>query len=196
MIYIIRHTEKDRPIRAKNENYSSYTMNIGLAKDGVIRAEKIANYLMQNANITKIISSRFARAIQTAEIIGKLLDVETSVDRRLDERTLCADKISIETVNRYNEISLNDWGWAAPGGESMVDVSNRVHDLISELNKTELNGDILLVSHSRALQAFIGNTGKNKYAQHLREEPSAMIEYGEILKINSDRSIKIHTKIK
>ncbi|OGI32636.1 MAG: hypothetical protein A2420_03995 [Candidatus Moranbacteria bacterium RIFOXYC1_FULL_44_13] len=72
--YLIRHGEKT------NEENDAV-----LTKRGKIQAKKTARFL-SDKKISKIISSPYKRTVETAEIIGGLLNVDIVIDDRLKER--------------------------------------------------------------------------------------------------------------
>lgn len=186
MIYIIRHMEKERhePV-SEGQSYAEYTRTIGLTPAGAARAIRVADFFAHRAHVRRIVSSDFRRALQTAEIIGKTLNVHVEVDDRLGERVLCNDGTTTEQIDRYNRKSLADWSWRAPGGESMDEVSDRLSAAITMLDD-DPTGDTLLISHSRAIQAYAGRTDNDNALHYTSSDPSIIIPYGMILGISNN----------
>lgn len=190
MIYIIRHTEKLHAPRPQHVPYAEHTQDIPLTQAGISRALRIADFFNTKTNVKKIITSPFRRTVQTAQIINQLIKGEVSVDQRLSERTLCSNHETSQQIRRYNETSLSDWSWRAPNGESMNDVAARLESVIGELDAAS-DHDILLVSHSRAIQAYAGITGSDNVIDYTSADPAVIIPYGTILAIQDARVYNI-----
>lgn len=157
MIYLIRHLEKepiDKDVRT--DDYAARTKTVTLSQEGIARSNRVARYIKEEMNVKSIYVSDYVRTEMTADIVSRYVAVPVNLDSRLVERTLCTGAFSQDTIHDYNERSLMDWGWSAPGGESMNDVANRMHQCISSLKLAD-DEDVLIVSHSRSIQAYLGN---------------------------------------
>ena len=187
MIYAMRHTEKNHhtPMRT-NESYADFTERVMLTSEGIARAQRAAVFLSSQTNIRRIISSHFLRAKQTAEIIGEICNVPVEIDHRLGERILCNDKSTESQIKLYNQKSLSDWSWHAPGGESMDAVFERLNKVVTEINTLAIDGDTLIVSHSRSIQAYAGTMRNDATIDYASADPSVLIPYGLLLKISND----------
>ena len=181
MIYIIRHTKKEQHGSIpEGQSYLEYTKGVPLTAEGELHAERIADFLSVHANIQSIVASPYKRTLQTATIIGDLLDVPVKIDDNLRERELCSGSMSMEEIYGYNENSLRDWGWSAPGGESMDTVFRRFKKAFDASAKPA-NRDVLLVSHSRAIQAYAGNVKNDKKLGYRSADPRMIIPSGFVL---------------
>ncbi len=187
MIYLLRHLQKDYGVfDANHETYADYTKKLPLTAAGRSNAQKIAAKLSkQVAKNTKIISSDFRRASETAEIIATHLGIELEIDPRLAERTLATGDFSMEEIRGFNEVSLRDWNWAAPGGESMSAVAERMRQAIKDAkNRGE---DLIVVSHSRSLQAYLSTVKDASISSRFQSsDVDFRVQYGEIIILKED----------
>ena len=99
-IYMIRHAES--PFIHGEERTRK------LSKDGELDAEKIAK-LMLNEKIDVIVSSPFARSIQTIEPIAKIRNLEIEMYEELKERMIKGNyKLPWDEVEPAIKKSLED----------------------------------------------------------------------------------------
>lgn len=198
MIYLVRHLEKTHPIFNPTErSYYEHTRTVSLTEGGRLHAMRVAMFLQKKIQTCTIVSSDFTRAQETAYIIGEHLHVPPLVDPRLSERVLCANDVTPEKISYYNIRSLQDWSWRAPGGESMRDVAIRMRQAVeSAQNAIEGDEDLVVISHSRAIQAMLGvyfqNTPDAKY--YLSSDPALIIDYGAVIQIDKSKIIITHVK--
>lgn len=177
MIFLIRHFEKDsKPYDKLIESYFQYTLNRPLSELGVEHAKKAAYYLKHHNSI--VVSSNFKRSLQTANV---LTEKNILTDERLGERVLCDERHS-NLFKEYNERSLSDWNWSAPGGESMESVADRMKQAIDEFSSIYSDKNLVIVSHSRSLQAFLGLYCEGLEA-YKNSNVSLIVKYGEIITI-------------
>lgn len=117
---------------------------------------------LEEAGITKIISSDLERAHETAQIIGTHLGLEVIKDARLRETHL-----GIWQGMRHKDIDEQYPGdralwayrpdWAPEGGETRFDVIKRTRPLIDELMRDYPeweHNSVLLVSHGGTIKAL------------------------------------------
>lgn len=181
-IYLLRHTEKFKPARKSDESYSQFTGRIGLSDFGREQANGLGKNFSENYNFQYIFTSDFRRTRETAEIICKYTKSEIKIDKRLNERILCVDGIENNEVAKYRQLTHSDWGYSAPGGESMNAVADRVKAVIDEIRNTYNNDeDIFVISHARTIQAYMHRYSQNK-TKDFRSE-NTIVEYGELFKI-------------
>ena len=173
--------------RREEQSYSKFTEQIPLSPRGEEHAREIAEYFAKEHRIHTIITSGFVRALQTAEIISSHTKAQVVVDDRLRERVLCTDELGIETIQNYNQRSLVDWEWKAPGGESMNEVADRFKGVIDEV--LIHTSDVVIVSHSRTIQAYMGKYTKDTTFEYLSKVPEMLITYGTILEIPIDTEL-------
>ena len=130
MIYLLRHGLDD-------ERYIGGHSDADLIVEGVKQVEKSALFIRDNLSINKIISSDVKRSVSSSEIVKSYLpsDIPFCLDsslRELDKGILTGRKrndLSFyeETLLRLGNESVN---FCYPGGESMVDMYNRVKNML------------------------------------------------------------------
>jgi len=152
------------------------TKPYNLTKNGLERAEGLAEVIRQNGGVDMIISSDLTRTRQTAETVGKALNVPVEFDERIREYN----------VGKFNDGSKEEfdkafpyhdrWDNAPEGGESNHQVQQRMVEFIHETNKKHSGKKILVVSHGDPLyllmQYFGSELSYPKYATHFELDVS------------------------
>lgn len=126
MIYLIRHGMDD-------ERYVGGHSNASLTKDGIKQIEETSSFIKKYLRVDKIITSDIKRAVETAEIISRDLNLEIIQDKSLREldKGLLTGKLKEElTEEESSNLSTKDVNEKIIGGESMMDLYNRVLKLI------------------------------------------------------------------
>jgi broad specificity phosphatase PhoE len=120
-----------------------------LTVEGRKQARLAGNWLSEK-QITKVYASPFHRAIQTANIIGELVNVEPEIADDLREMD-CGELEGHTDAFAWEQwrIVFNEWrrgSWEArfPGGESFREGFNRLSRIVHEATLTE---NAVLVSH-------------------------------------------------
>lgn len=141
MIYLIRHGLDD-------ENYIGGYSNVGLIEEGKKQVEQSARWLTKNVKgITKIYSSDVKRAIESAEIVNKYLELNieyTKNLRELDKGKLNGMPKNKAQVLYPDYIDVKDVNIKYPNGESMLDLYKRIKKLLTYINEYD---NSLLVTH-------------------------------------------------
>lgn len=118
IIGLIRHgvTDWNREYRAQGH------ADIPLNSEGRRQAELLANR-MQNEEWDYIYSSDLSRALETAETIGRMKNIEVKIDKRLREMN-CG---LIEGTTEQDRVDKWGYGWARLdlGIESNEDIISR-----------------------------------------------------------------------
>ncbi|MBU0976527.1 MAG: histidine phosphatase family protein [Patescibacteria group bacterium] len=153
IIYFFRHGEEMNDVAGKFGGWS----DPALSHKGIKLAKKTALYLKpKNFNI--ILTSPLERASQSADIIGKIIDVDVKELVYLKERNTYGilGGISKKTAKEdYPELlrSYNAQEFI-PGAERYDDFKNRVETLIRKLLETEYQR-ILCVTHGYLITTLI-----------------------------------------
>jgi len=158
MIYIVRH--------GKTEN-NKYKLVQGqtdtkLSNEGIEDIYKFSNEFKKlGIKFDCFYSSPLLRAKNTLEIILESLGYDKSlikVDKSLNERFFGeAEGIKYDSIDIQERI-CNDY---YQGMEKNKDLEKRVYDGILSIAKENINKNILIVSHSHAIKAFIRNIDKS-----------------------------------
>ncbi len=159
-LLITRHGETEWNVLRRYQGQSDVPLN----EKGIWQAEQLAKRLAAE-NISAIYASDLSRAVDTARTI---LHAQTG-----------GMAISITTDPRWRELSFGKWEglnheeistqWQAeaqvwyadqvnsspPGGESLLQLAERVESALDGIRRAHKDETVLLVSHSGALQALM-----------------------------------------
>ena len=154
-IIAIRHGETDWNVDTRIQGH----LNIGLNDTGRLQARRVAQALAGEP-ITAIYSSDLLRAWDTARAIseatGGALQAHTGLRERhfgvLQGRTFA--EIEIENPEQSRLWRKRDPAWAPEGGESLVQVSERITRAAFELGERHVGEQIVLVAHGGIMDAL------------------------------------------
>ena len=150
MIYILRHGDS---LRQKTRKVSCWPEKFycPLTKKGKGQIMRKAEFLKLK-NISKIFSSDLLRTKQTAEIVNRRIGVDIVLDKRLREFNVGKfnNKNSLLVWNYLRKLK-NPFSTKLPGGESLVDLKNRISDFLKDVGKKDKKENILVISHELPL---------------------------------------------
>src|SRR3989344_3486967 len=155
-LIIVRHCKTILNEQNKLQGIS----DLGLSMKGVRQARKLA-VALKNENVEVIHSSRFKRAVQTAEIINKFHNVPLLKEKALNEMSygifegMTIDEIKDRYPQSFKEWRKNEFGYAFPKGDSLSSLKQRLGVFIeSILNKKK---DAMIVAHGEVSRVLLGN---------------------------------------
>ncbi|MEO6015380.1 MAG: histidine phosphatase family protein [Devosia sp.] len=153
-LYFARHGESEA-------NVSGIFSNRGWMHPLTALGHQQANALaarMQAEKLTAIYSSPLMRAIETAEIVGRVLDLPVTAEPALREYDVGVHEGLPYFIGKpeYDRVAAD---WLAgeldsriEGGESAIEIIDRMNVLLKRLRTTHAEGDrLLLVSHGGLL---------------------------------------------
>ena len=150
-LYIVRHGETD----LNNDSDTSQDRirswrDVPLNKEGRAEAKKAAEEL-KKYNIEVIYCSDLSRAKETAQIIGKILDIEPTPSEKLrpwnlGEFTGTSTKEALPKISEYVRKKADE---KVPKGESFNDFSNRAFEGFSESIEKADGKNLCIVTHHR-----------------------------------------------
>jgi broad specificity phosphatase PhoE len=154
IFYLLRHGEHALQGRIA----AGRTPGIGLSERGRGEAAWAAERLA-GANIAAIYASPMERAQETAEIIGRHLDLPVTVRDDLSELDFGEwTGLTFDAIRKDARWQV----WAAyrsvaciPGGETMREVQRRVVEAMMEMRETHPDDSIVMVSHGDVLRAAL-----------------------------------------
>jgi 2,3-bisphosphoglycerate-dependent phosphoglycerate mutase len=162
-IFMIRHAES--PFIFGEERTRK------LSKDGELDAEKVAK-LMLNEKIDVIVSSPFARSIQTIEPIATTRNIKIELYEELKERMIKGNyKLPWEEVEPAIKKSFEDKDYCLPGGETTRQAQERAVPIIKQLLKEYEGQSIVLGTHGN-IMTIIMNYFDGKYGYDFWESTS------------------------
>ena len=155
-VYLVRHGETQWNAQRRIQGQS----DSALTEKGERQAEQVAKRA-KTLGITHVISSDLGRTRHTAEIIALACGVDVTLDARLRE-------LDMGVLERRNLDTLSDEeeGWRRqlvngtadgriPEGESMLEMSERMHAALNACLNLPSGSRPLLVSHGMALGCLV-----------------------------------------
>ena len=161
-IIFVRHGE------AKNDKLTHW---------GKKQARNIVRELFYE-NISKIYSSPLERAIQTASIIAKKLDIKNIIiDKRISEREQKNETMSKEEIIEFDNNYLNST-FSRKDPEGCKEYLKRIHSFLNDVKKqNKKDSCVLVVGHSSMTYAM------GAYFIGLKKDKVAWIRIGNCNKI-------------
>ena len=154
--YIVRHGETDWNILGKTQGHG----NSNLTEKGIEQATTLAES-MSKYPIDYIYSSDLGRAVETANILADVLNLEVNETNALREmgfgvwEGLLMDEIKENYADMYSIWRNTPHLFDVPGGETLSIIQDRVDEFIKEINEKYDNKHILLVSHSVTVRVIL-----------------------------------------
>ena len=185
-VYLVRHGETQWNAERRIQGQSDSP----LTEKGVQQAWQVAERA-RTLGITHVITSDLGRTQQTARIIADACGCDVMLEPRLRELDMgVLEKRHIDTLTKAEE----DWrrtlvngteDGRIPEGESMQELSVRMHAALAECLKLPAGSRPLLVSHGIALGCLVSTIlGLPAYAERrlrLRNCSISRIDYQESL---------------
>jgi broad specificity phosphatase PhoE len=133
-IYLIRHGETQWNVEGRYQGQADPPLNAR----GRAQAEQLGRQL-RSQGLARLISSPLLRALQTAEILARILKLPVETEERLVEihQGDWQTRLRSEIESRYPELfaswEADPWSVTPPGGESLRQVQARVHAAVDEI---------------------------------------------------------------
>jgi len=179
MIYLVRHGQTDWNVEKRLMGLTDIPLN----ESGILQAKLLGKETSQ-LKIDHIFSSNLLRAKETSEIINKFINVDISLDERLQELNYgiiegrILKEISSECWNQFN---LHP---EQLGAESFESAYNRIKDFFKNLVKINLL-NVLIVTHGgtlRMIRYYEGNRDYFNKEDYIKNYLSSKIEHASIIK--------------
>jgi len=177
-LILVRHGESE----GNRDRTFTPSPEVPITVVGQAQARAAGSLIAQHFRPVRLVASPYARACQTAAIIGAALALEVEVDAALREQSFGVfagrPYASLLTDASYHEGPR--WHWRPQGGESLLDVSARVVPAFERMTRDNAGCDVVLVSHGGvmlALCAFVTGSWEG-----LRVTPNAgvvLVEHGD-----------------
>lgn len=197
--YLVRHGQTVWNTLGQTQGHG----NSPLTELGIQQAKDLAEALKEYP-IDIIYCSDLGRAVETAEIIGKELNIEIHPTEYLREMGFGVwEGMPLREIEKIYPESFKMWRNEPEkvhieGGETLDMIKQRQDKLIEELNKKYKNKHILLVSHSVTVRvmllSFLESHVRNIY--RIKQDNTALniVEYRNygpvIMKMNDTRHLK------
>jgi probable phosphoglycerate mutase len=133
-------------------------VGVHLSEEGRLEAERLAGSLA-TVRLARLYSSPLERTLETAEILGKRLNLEVSITEEIQELDFgewagrsFEELKPDEAWNRFNRYRS---GTQAPSGEWMLEAQGRVVKFLFALQERHAGGSVALVSHADVIKSAI-----------------------------------------
>ena len=173
-LLLVRHGESEGNVAATEARLAGAEVidvpardaDVNLSGTGQEQAKALGTALARIAEEFRpdaVVSSPYARALQTAEIAVETAGWATKVrtDERLRDRELgILDRLTrLGVEKRYpDEVERRSWlgklYYRPPGGESWADVALRLRSVLDELNNLGSGHRVMLVCHDAVIMLF------------------------------------------
>lgn len=166
-VYLVRHGETlwNAARRIQGQSDSELT------KKGEQQARQVGERV-KNLGITHVIASDLGRTKRTAEIIADACGCRIQLDPRLRELNMGVleqrplDSLTPEEENWRKTLVNGTEGGRIPGGESMTEMADRMHQALNACLQLPAGSRPLLVSHGMALGVLVSTLlGLPAYAE-------------------------------
>lgn len=157
MIIFLRHAQAKNNVE---RILAGRTDGFPLTQTGLAQAEKIAKFL-KPLNISTIYSSPIERALTTAKIAAKSLDLEIKTDQRLTEiemgmfSGMFYEDMFAKHGNVFLKFYQDNPVIEENGVEPFSNVKKRVVDMVEYCSKEHKEENVLLVTHMDPIKAMI-----------------------------------------
>jgi phosphoserine phosphatase len=157
IIYFIRHGESE----GNKENTHQHT-NTPLSDGGIKQAESLAERL-KDVHFDLIYSSTSTRAVQTAELINKKLNVKIEpwddlIEMKMPSeiRGKSIDDPEVVKIKKLIHENYYKGNFKYSDEETFNELNERAKRVLKHLEEKHGNQTILVVSHSTAIKAMVG----------------------------------------
>jgi broad specificity phosphatase PhoE len=157
-LILIRHGETDWNLEGRWQGQTDVPLNARGLRQAELLAEKLSG-----SGLTAVYSSDLTRARQTAEAVARSSGLDVQLEPRL--REICQGdwegKLISEIQRLEGDISQkrseNPLNFAAPGGETPLQVQSRVLAAAEAILQRHPDGVTAVVSHGYALAVIIAH---------------------------------------
>lgn len=144
-IYLIRHCEAE-----------GQDPDAPLTKNGMKQAEELAGFL-SDRKVERVISSPYARAVETIRPFAENHRLEIELDDRLIERVLSTQHLP-DWLDKL-EATFHDLDLTYEGGESSHEAMKRIVEVVEEVEKGDVKNTVL-VAHGGILSLLLHHYDK------------------------------------
>ena len=148
-LFLVRHAESE----GNRDRVFTATPHVPLTERGRAQARATAAWLDANHRPGRIVSSPFARARETADIIGGRLQLPVAIEEDLRERDYGLLAGLPYATPRSDYDPLRYWLWRPEGGESLVEVAVRVGAVLDRVAAEQASDDVVVVCHGAVMMA-------------------------------------------
>jgi len=151
-LLLIRHGESE----GNRDRVFCRTPDVPLTEEGCCQARAAGEWIAERYAPVRIVTSPFARARQTADILAGVLGLAVVVEPGLRERSygeLAGQPYGAVRAHPDYDPGVY-WQWCPPGGESLVEVAARAGEVLDRVARSAPGDDVVIVSHAAVLAAL------------------------------------------
>ena len=155
VLYLIRHGETEG---AEKRRYKG-SIDVPLSKNGIRQMDLLSAYIPNP--LTAVYSSDLQRAIKSAEVIAKPHSLTPIIVPSLRERNFGIwEGMSFDEIREKYPLEFDAWAgnplrFSPMGGESTVEVKERVIDALDKILNTHEKEQIAIVSHGGVIRIML-----------------------------------------
>jgi probable phosphoglycerate mutase len=153
-ILLIRHAENDTIGRLIAGWQPGVHLNARGRRQAILLAERLGR-----RPITRVIASPLERTIETAQPLGRRLDVEVETQEEFGEIRFGAwtgrSLSELDPLEQWQRWNRERASAPIPGGEMMLEVQQRVVSGIARVSRESPDGVVAIVSHGDPIRAAI-----------------------------------------
>jgi broad specificity phosphatase PhoE len=149
-LLLIRHAESE----GNRDGRFILHPGIPLTRAGRDQARAAADWIAARYAPRAIVSSPFARARQTADLLAVPLGLAVRVEEDLRERNYGSLAGEPYSTPRPGYDPATYWTWQPPGGETLVEVAARAGTALDRIAIGGPVDDVLVVSHGAVMLAL------------------------------------------
>jgi alpha-ribazole phosphatase/probable phosphoglycerate mutase len=172
-VYLIRHGETEG---AESRRYKGH-IDVPLSENGIQQIKRVADFIVgagpcacpgqpqgvvpTDKMLTAVYCSDLSRAIKSAEIIAGPHGLKPIVVEDLKERSfgewegMTFDEIKEKWPDAFNAWAANPLKFSPMGGESTIEVRDRVRKTFGEIVERHKEQDIAVVSHGGVIRVLL-----------------------------------------
>ncbi|WP_182481321.1 histidine phosphatase family protein [Nocardioides immobilis] len=155
-VYVVRHGQSEWNVRRLTQGQTTHPALTDIGRSQATTAAGLIAADLAGLGVAaeRLISSDLTRAMETAKVIGRWLELTVESDPRLREQHLgeLEGRSYEETWAAAETFDWSDPTQPIAGGESLMDVYERMAAVLEEVDPTSVT---VLVSHGDAIRAMI-----------------------------------------
>lgn len=148
-LLLVRHAESE----GNRDQVFTATPAIGLTERGRAQARAVAEWIRSRHVPSRLVSSPFARARETAAIIAELLGLPLVVEEDLRERDYGELAGQAYGTPRPGYDRERYWLWRPSGGETLEEALFRIGAVLDRVAAAAPVDDVVVVTHGAVMMA-------------------------------------------
>jgi broad specificity phosphatase PhoE len=150
-LILIRHAESVANLEGRFTRHGEEPLTALGRQQAVERARRLAEICRPRA----LYASPFRRALETAAVIGRALDLEPEIEEDLREQDFGIYR-GRPYAEFYGRRSVERWEHLPAGGEKLRQVAERAGRVLDRIARTHVGQEVLVVSHGAVMAALRG----------------------------------------